>query len=112
MANWRTKSAFGSLGSSSVPLLVLVFALIVPIYEPTLQIRYMADDFAWASLPYRVNDPATLAAELVTPRAQGTVRVFGDRALFLLGPRFATRSVLGERWIVTITFLLLIGSLY
>ena len=41
------------------------------------------DDFAWLGMPLQVKDAATLVHVLFVPKAQGTVRVLGDRLYFL-----------------------------
>ena len=57
-----------------------------------LETWFLQDDFAWLSLAGGVHRWSDLASALFEPQAQGTVRVFSDRAFFLI-----LRSIFGIR---------------
>jgi len=76
---------------------------------------FQNDDFAWLSLPRDVRENGWLHA-LFTPFAQGTVRVLGDRAFFLLFSGVFGLHALPYRlfelitWMIALTLILLIGE--
>ncbi|MBM3726295.1 MAG: DUF2029 domain-containing protein [Acidobacteria bacterium] len=58
-------------------------AVFAALYYGTLDIWFMADDFAWLGLRLSVNQPMDLVDALFGPKAQGTVRFLSERAFFM-----------------------------
>jgi hypothetical protein len=59
-------------------------AFCVALYNLGLRTWFMQDDFAWLMLRSQVVDLHSLLWALFTPLAQGTVRVFSERAFFMV----------------------------
>lgn len=60
-------------------------AACLALYWPGLRAWFEQDDFAWLALRGSLHSLRGLAAALLAPMAQGTLRPLGDRAFFLLG---------------------------
>ena len=73
-----TLSRAGRVAYYGIPILTCFL-----VYRYAFQAWFSMDDFAWLSLPMQVHTPGDLLEVLFRPQAQGTVRVFSERAFFL-----------------------------
>ncbi len=85
------------------------------LYWRVPRLWFQNDDFAWLSLERDLRENGLIHA-LFTPFAQGTVRVLGDRAFFLVFSRLFGLNALPYRlfelgtWIVALTLIVLVGE--
>jgi hypothetical protein len=85
------------------------------LYWRVPRLWFQNDDFAWLSLERDLRENGLIHA-LFTPFAQGTVRVLGDRAFFLVFSRLFGLHALPYRlfelgtWIVALTLIVLVGE--
>ena len=65
-------------------LWLLPFAFLLWLYREAFHFWFMADDFAWLSLPRLIGIRHDLLRELFAPAAQGTIRPWSERGFFIL----------------------------
>lgn len=65
-------------------LWLLPAAFLIWLYREAFHMWFMADDFAWLSLPHLAAIHHDLLQELFAPAAQGTIRPWSERGFFIL----------------------------
>jgi len=65
-------------------LWLLPLAFLLWLYREAFHFWFMADDFAWLSLPHLIGIRHDLLRELFKPAAQGTIRPWSERGFFIL----------------------------
>jgi hypothetical protein len=78
----RPREALRRVPDAALWLLPLV--LLFWLYREAFDTWFVADDFAWLSLPRLVRQHHDLLHELFAPMAQGTIRPWSERGFFLL----------------------------
>lgn len=92
-------------------LFVLASLLCLLVYWYGLRAGYQMDDFAWLGLHQLVHDWRTLLDAVFAPKAQGTIRPWSERLLFLAGWHFFGIHAGPIRVVVFATMFLALGLL-
>jgi len=92
-SNWG-QSSLSPFSTTSWGWLAIAPAFALLVYWRAPLCWFTNDDFAWLGLPLELNHARDLLPVLFAPKAQGTVRVFGDRLYFLtLGEIFGVSAL-------------------
>lgn len=86
------------------PWLLIAPAMALIVFWQGLACWFSLDDFAWLNMSRKVESGASLWSALLTPKAQGTVRVISERLYFLAIHRLFGADALAFRLVAFLTF--------
>jgi hypothetical protein len=88
--------------------IVMLFCIATGAFHlPGLTSWFQHDDFGWLNLAHQIQQPGEWKEALLAPRAQGTIRIVGERLYFLAADRLFG---LNAMFFHLISFLLLCGD--
>ena len=114
MRAWRASRVGLGWGEFRYACHALPFLLCLLLYWPALTSWFRADDFAWLGVGLDIHNFDDFLAAMFSPKAQGTIRPWSERAFFLSGYALFGLDALPFHIVVLVTQfanLVLVGSI-